>query len=300
MTRGEYATDRSKHLISSYDDELQPRWATNRGAWGALASRPWMAGGFLWTGFDYRGEPTPFNWPAAGSYFGCLDLCGFPKTAFYLRQAMWIHDKPVLALAPHWNWSGREGQPVKVLAMTNADTVALSLNGRLLQEKKVDPINMVDWQVPYAPGKLEAVAKKDGKEVARATVETTGEPAAIRLTPDRQALSGDGCDAMPITVEVLDGMGRPVPTANTAIEFEITGPGRIIGLGNGDPLNHEPEKGTRHSLFNGLAQVIVQSQRGDAGSLVLHARAQGLKDGEVAIQISAPASLPPSVPVFGK
>ena len=264
MTRGEYVTDRTRCTVASYDD-LFPGWdifSSARNAWAAIAGQPSFAGGFSWTGFDYRGEPTPYEWPAASSYFGAMDLCGFPKTEFYIRQALWVKDRSVLALVPHWNWPGKEGRPVKVMALTNADTVALSLNGKLIEEKRVDLFKMVDWQVPYAPGKLEAVAKKDGKEVARYSVETTGEPVALRLTPDRTAMAGDGDDAVPVTVEALDKEGRHVPTANLPVEFEISGPGAIIGLGNGDPTCHEPEKGDKRSLFNGLAQVIVQSHAG--------------------------------------
>ena len=268
-TRGEYTTDRAKNTVASYDDRYSNWQSTNRSAWADIAKQPTFAGGFFWSGFDYGGEPTPYRWPAASSYFGAMDLCGFPKTGFYIRQALWIHDKPVLALAPHWNWAGKEGELIKVRALTNADTVALTLNGKLLEEKKVNPYEMVDFQVPYAPGKLEAVAKKDGKEVARYCVETTGDPVALRLTPDRNALAGDGNDALPVTVEALDSQGRPVPTANLPVEFEINGPGTIIGVGNGDPTSHEPNKASKRSLFNGFAQVIVQSQRGGTGSLVL-------------------------------
>ncbi len=281
-TRGAYATDRSKRVISSYDDKF---WAQNdRDTWAAIAKQPTFAGGFLWAGFDYRGEPSPFAWPAASSYFGSLDLCGFPKTGFYIRQALWVHDKPVLTLVPHWNWPGKEGQPIKVMALTNADTVALSLNGKLIEEKQVDPLMMVQWQVPYAPGRLEAVAKKGGKEVARYAVETTGDPVTLRLLPDRSALAGDGIDALPVTVEVLDKDGRGVPTANLPVEFESSGPGAIIGVGNGDPNCHEPDKGNKRSLFNGLAQVILQSQRGGSGNLVLRAKADGLQSAETTIE----------------
>jgi beta-galactosidase len=295
-TRGEFTTDRSRNTVSSYDDKYQGWQSTNRSAWAAIDKQPSFAGGFLWSGFDYRGEPTPYGWPATSSYFGSLDLCGFPKTGFYIRQAFWIHDKPVLALMPHWNWQGQEGQPIKVRALTNADTVALSLNGKLLEEKKVVPYDMVDWQVPYAPGKLEAVARKDGKEVARFSVETTGAPVALRLTPDRTALAGDGADALPVTVEVLDDAGRPVPTANLPVEFDISGPGTILGVGNGDPTSHEPDKASKRSLFNGLAQVIVQSQRGAAGDLVLRAKAEGVKSAGTRIRVNA-TPLPPPVPV---
>ena len=243
MTRGEYATDGSKNVVGSYDNVF-PGWdkySNARNSWEAIARQPSFAGGFSWAGFAYRGEPSPYGWPSASSSFGALDLCGFPKTEFYVRQALWVKDRPVLTLVPHWNWPGKEGQPIKVMALCNADRVALSLNGKLIGEKPVDPFQMVDWQVPYAPGRLEAVAKKDGREVARYVVETTGEPVALRLTPDRKTLAGDGCDAMPVTVEALDAQGRPVPTANLAVAFEISGPGRIIGVGNGNPNSHEPE-----------------------------------------------------------
>ncbi len=185
--------------------------------------------------------------------------CGFPKTAFYIHQAQWIKDRPVLHIVPHWNWAGSEGKPVKVMATSNADTVELSLNGKSLGEKAMDPKNMLLGRALHA-GAVEAVAKKNGREVARQIVETTGEPVALRLTSDRNSLAGDGQDALPVTVEALDQKGRPVPTANASVEFEVSGPGAIIGLGNGDPNCHEPEKGNGHSLFNGLAQVILQGK----------------------------------------
>jgi len=296
MTRGVYATDFSKNIISSYDD-VYPGWDKSscvRNSWQAIATRPRIAGGFSWTGFDYRGEPSPFGWPSASSFFGAMDLCGFPKTEFYIRQAHWTKNKPVLTLAPHWNWAGKEGQPIKVMALTNCDTVTLSLNGKLIEEKKVDPFQMASWQVPYAAGKLEAIAKKNGKEVARYVVETAGEPVALRLTPDRKTMAGDGCDALPITVEALDAQGRPVPTANVAVDFELSGPGQIIGVGNGDPNSREPEKGNRRSLFNGLAQVIVQSAR-DAGEIKLTATAAGLAPATTVFQ-TKPTTPRPFVP----
>jgi beta-galactosidase len=295
MTRGEYVTDKSRNILDSYDDE-HPGWgSTHRDAWKAIATRPFIAGGFVWTGFDYRGEPTPFGWPSAGSFFGCMDLCGFPKTAFYLHQALWIENKPVLTLAPHWNWAGREGKPVKVMALTNAQRVELILNGKSLGEKPVDKYEMVSWEVPYEAGKLEAIGKNDGKKVSHFEVETTGEPTMLDLIPDRKSMAGDGWDAMPVTVRVLDARGRAVPTANTPVDFETSGPGTIIGLGNGDPNCHEPEKGNRHSLFNGLAQVILQSKAGGSGPLILRAKADGVKTAELRIDVAA-AESPAAVP----
>ena len=276
MTRGEFVRDDARHVLDSYDDQA-PEWATtHRNSWKQIATRPFLAGCFVWTGFDYRGEPTPFRWPTISSNFGIMDTCGFPKTAYYIRQAQWVHDRPVLWLVPHWNWPGKEGQPIKVMAMSNAETVELRLNGRSVGVQKVDPYEMNQWQVPYQPGRLEAVARKAGRIVATYAVETTGAPVSLRLTPDRAALDGDGRDAVPITVEALDSQGRQVPTANLPVRFDVAG-GRIIGVGNGDPNSHEPDKASARSLYNGYAQVIAQSDRGSSGAMLLRATSPGLK-----------------------
>ena len=286
MTRGEYASDRKgRQVLASYDEEAQPWGATHRKAWKEIATRPFLAGGFVWTGFDYRGEPQPFEWPTASSSFGIMDLCGFAKAAFYIHQAQWVTDRPILHLIPHWNWPGREGEPIRVMAMSNAETVALRLNGRMIGEQKVDPFEMNEWRLPYAPGRLEAIARVKGRVVAHAVVETTGAPVALRLTPDRRSITADGRDAVPVTVEALDAKGRAVPTASMPVEFAISG-GRIIGVGNGDANSHEPEKASARRLYNGLAQVIVQSERGQAGALVLTARSAGLKSGVARIAVS--------------
>ena len=301
MTRGEYVTDRKRSVLDSYDTQFQSWGRTHRQGWKWVAERPFVAGAFVWTGFDYRGEPQPLAWPATGSSFGIMDLCGFPKSAYYIHQAQWIENKPILHLIPHWNWAGSEGKPVKVMAITNADTVTLSLNGKSIGSKPVDRFEMVSWDVPYEAGKLEAVATRDGKEVARFAVETTGEPAALEMIPDRENLAGDGRDAMPITVQALDAQGRPVPTAKLPVKFELVGGGAIIGLGNGDPTCHEPEKGNARSLFNGLAQVIVQSNPKATGELVLRATAEGLKSAEIKVPLVAaagPVELPSSKPTL--
>jgi beta-galactosidase len=300
MIRGEYCTDRPRNIIDAYDSECAPWGATHREGWKAIAQRPYLAGGFIWTGFDYHGEPTPLIWPTTSSVFGCLDLCGFPKTGFYIHQAHWLTDRTVLQIVPHWNWPGREGQAIKVMVLSNAASVELRLNGRSLGEQPVDPMDMVSWKVPYAPGRLEAIARQDGRILATALVETTGAAVALRLTPDRASMAGDGVDAQPVTVEAVDAQGRAVPTANLPVSFEVGGPGRLVGLGNGDPNSHEPEQGNRRSLFNGLAQVILQTQQA-AGVLVLRACAEGVASAEVAITIAAvPArpAVPKTAPVF--
>jgi beta-galactosidase len=253
----------------------------------------------IWTGFDYRGEPTPFGWPAIGSQFGILDLCGFPKDGmFYLKS--WWADEPVLHVFPHWNWSGKEGQEISVWAHSNCDEVELFLNGESLGRKAMIKNSHLEWPVKYTPGTLLAKGYKGGKETLTSKVETTGQPAAVELAPHRAALAADGHDVAVITVRVADAQGRMVPTAGNAINFDITGPGKIIGVGNGDPASHEPDqfigassKWSR-SLFNGLAQVIVQTTK-EPGEIKLTATAEELAPVTTTLrsQLSTPR---PSVP----
>lgn len=293
MTRGEYVTDKKKHIIAAYDTE-RPSWgATHRNAWKAIAERPFLAGCFIWTGFDYRGEPQPLSWPTASSSFGTMDLCGFPKTAFYIHQAQWVQDKPILHLVPHWNWPKDSiGKLITVMAISNAESVKLYLNGKLIESSPVDKYEMVTWKVPYQPGKLEVVGFTAGKEIARRAVETTSEPVSLQLLPDRTAIVGDGWDAVPITVQALDAKGRPVPTANLPITFSISGPGDIIGLGNGDANSHEPEKGNQRSLYNGLAQVIVQSKANSNGTISLVASSGNLQVATLVLTVKDTTPIP--------
>jgi beta-galactosidase len=295
MTRGEYISDKKRQVFSNYDDEPSSWGNTHRAAWKAIAQRPFVAGGFLWTGIDYRGEPTPYEWPSASSFFGAMDLAGFPKGAFWIHQAQWVKDRPVVKLQPHWNWAGREGQPIRVMVTSNAERVRVLLNGKDVGEQAVDPYEMNYFQVPYAPGRIEAVALKGGQEVARDVVETSGPAVRLVLTPDRSALAGDGLDAMPITVSAADAQGRPVPLAQDKVRFTLEGAGDIIGVGNGDPNSHEPDKASERSLFNGLAQVIVQARREGKGTLRLRATADGLQGAEVQLTLNT-AAAPPQVP----
>ena len=276
QVRGEYKTDKAKNIMDAYDSERAIWGATHRNAWKAIAERPFLAGAFVWTGFDYRGEPSPFTWPSASSFFGAMDLCGFPKTAFYIHQAQWIKDKPIIHIAPHWNWADSVGKGIKVMVMSNADSLKLLLNGKMIAGQKVDKYEMNTFSVPYQKGKLEAVGYKNGKEVSRTKVETSDEPFAVQLIPDRSFLNGDGQDAIPITVKVIDKKGREVPTAQNLIQFTIKGGGKIIGVGNGNPNSHELEKVNQRSLFNGLAQVIVQADE-DTNTIELMASTEGLK-----------------------
>ncbi|RYG20940.1 DUF4982 domain-containing protein, partial [bacterium] len=273
-TRGEYVNDPVKTYVSAYDVN-HPSWAeTAEIAWKAVASRPWMAGAFVWTGFDYKGEPTPYGWPSINSHFGILDMCGFPKdNAWYYRA--WWGDKPVAHILPHWNHSGQEGKPINVWVHSNAETVELFLNGKSMGSKPMPRLSHLEWSVPYEAGKLEAVGRTDGKVVARDVVETTGPPASIRLKADRLSLVADGEDVIPVAVEVVDAQGRVVPEADNLVTFSVTS-GRIAGVGNGDPSSHEPDRASQRRAFHGLAQVLVGAGY-RTGNVVLTAKAGGLR-----------------------
>jgi beta-galactosidase len=240
-TRGIYADDKVRGYVSAYDD-FAPPWATTAERWWSyFADRPWLSGGFVWTGFDYRGEPTPYEWPCINSHFGILDVCGFPKDNFYYYQSWWTTNI-VLHLLPHWNWPGKEGQEIRVDALSNCKAVELFLNGESLGKKTMKPNSKLSWPVKYAPGTLSAKGfDAAGRLVAETKIETTGEPAAVTLTPDRKSINADGEDVSVFTVAVTDAQGRIVPTAGNKINFDLSGPGKIIGVGNGDPSCHEPD-----------------------------------------------------------
>ena len=239
-TRGIYADDKERGYVSAYDDHGQT-WSNTAEEWMSFFdSRPWLSGGFVWTGFDYRGEPTPYGWPCINSHFGIYDTCGFPKDNYWYYQSWWV-DRPVLHLLPHWNWPGKEGSEIDVRALSNCEEVELFLNGRSLGRQTLKRTETLKWKVPYAPGTLSARGFKGGQLVAETKVETTGAPAAVLLTPDRPTIDANGEDVSVITVAVADAAGRIVPVAGNAVRFELEGPGRIIGVGNGDPSCHEPD-----------------------------------------------------------
>jgi len=292
-TRGEFKTDDEKYIASSYDVFAASWGTTHRKDWETVLNRRFLAGTFVWTGFDYHGEPTPYNnkFPANSSYFGCMDLCGFPKTAFYIRQAQWL-DKPVLHVAPHWNLDVKNGEEVDVFCATNVEEVTFILNGRDLGTFKVDPVEMLTQKVKYEPGTLLLIGRKGGQEVIRAQVETTGKPVGLVITPDRSEIKGDGYDTVPITVSAVDASGRIVPTANVPIEFVVSGPGRNIGVGNGDPTCTLSEKADSRPLFNGYAQLIVQSNRGQKGTIEITAKSEGLKSASCSIKVASSTGLP--------
>jgi len=249
-TRGVYADDTQASHVNAYDREARPGNSLSiEEGWKHVQAQPWMAGMFVWTGFDYRGETTPFGWPAVSSQFGMLDTTGvFKDSAWYLKS-VWT-DAPMVHLLPHWTWPGREGQAIDVRAYSNAGAVELFLNGRSLGRRTLEKDGHAQWSVPYAPGKLEARALIGGKVVAAETVETTGAAAKVSLSGDKARLKGDGRDVAVVWVNVTDARGRIAPTSGNAVRFETRGPIRIIGVGNGDPNSHEADRpADRHEFL---------------------------------------------------
>jgi beta-galactosidase len=286
--RGIYTTAGS--YVTAYDTfNSSVGWSqTAEAMWQFYSARPYVAGFCDWTGFDYRGEPTPTSWPTISSHFGILDTCGFPKDNFYYFQANWT-PKTVLHVFPHWNWS-TPGQPVGVWAFSDCDTVELFLNGVSQGMQSVNLQGHVQWSVPYAAGTLEAIGYRNGLPAATNLVATTGSPAAIVLQPDRGTILADGQDVSLVTVEVVDAQGRVVPTASNIVNFAITG-GAIIGVGNGNSADQESDKGAQRAVFNGLAQVIVQSTN-QTGPITLSATATGLTPASVSITAAAVPPVP--------
>ena len=258
-TRGVYTTDPLRNTINDYNGVVN--WGeTAEEWWKFYATREWQAGGFAWTGFDYRGEPTPYGWPSINSQFGIVDMCGFPKDTFFYYKAWWGKE-PALHLFPHWNFEGREGDEIPVWVYSNLDEVELFVNGKSLGSQKVPSLGHVEWKAKYEPGVIEARGSKGGAVVLTEKRETTGPTVAIRLTADRTEMNADGEDVAILKVEALDKDGRPVPTAANPIAFKVSGDGVLIGVGNGDPNCQESDKEPKRSLFSGLAQVIVQSTK---------------------------------------
>jgi beta-galactosidase len=322
-SRGEYffpvSDDKSKGLanfqVSSYDLSAPP-WATPPDAeFRGQDDNPFVAGEFVWTGFDYLGEPTPYNndstnllnftdpaqrqrmerdlqelkkiaVPSRSSYFGIVDLAGFRKDRFYLYQARWRPELPMAHLLPHWTWPERTGQVTPVHLYTSGDEAELFLNGKSLGRKKRGPRDYrLRWDdVVYQPGTLQAVTYKDGKRWAEDTVHTAGAAAQLLLSADRATLRADGDDLSFVTVTIADKDGRPVPRSSNQVSFTLSGPGEIVATDNGDPTSFESFQSPRRKAFNGLALAIVRTKAGQAGKMVLTATAEGLGSAQVALE----------------
>ena len=271
------------HQCSAYDNSRAP-WATlHEAAWIAVRDRDFCAGTFVWTGFDYLGEPTPYSWPSRSSYFGIVDLCGFPKDCYYMYRSEWT-DETTLHLFPHWNWS--EGEKIDIWAYyNNADEVELFLNGESLgkSSKTEDRLHALWEGVEFVAGDITAVSYKDGKEIMRHTRKTAGEPAEIRLTADRDMLTADGYDLAYITIDCYDKDGTFVPTAMNQLYFDVEGAGELMGVDNGNAASVESLKGSKMKLFNGKALAIIRTLRDVQGDIRLRVRGDGVKDATIVL-----------------
>ena len=296
--------------ISSYDI-IAPPWAYCPDVeFDAQERVPAVLGEFVWTGFDYLGEPTPYfgweadnghDWPARSSYFGMVDLAGFPKDRYFLYQSLWTR-APMVHLLPHWNWPDRLGQMIPVVVYSNAEEVELFLNGTSLgtqQPRKTAVTNPVGkkisdtgvfsskyrlmWQVPYQPGVLRAVARIGGQEVAHDERRTAGVAARVRLQTDRSVIGADGDDLAFITVRVEDAEGNLVPDAGSLIHFEVFGSGRIEAVDNGNAASIEPFHSPTRQAFHGLALLIVRSLVGSCGPIGISATSEGLQRGNITV-----------------
>jgi beta-galactosidase len=269
------------NTVSAYDNVSAPWGSTHEETWKIIKKYDHLSGMFIWTGFDYLGEPTPYIWPSRSSYFGVIDLAGFPKDVYYMYKSEWTSE-PVLHVFPHWNW--KPGQVVDLWAYYNqADEVELFINGvsKGVKRKSNDDLHVM-WRVTFEPGTVRVVGRKNGKGILATEVKTAGVPAKIVLEADRSSISADGRDLSFITVKILDANGNVVPYADNKIDFKVSGPGLVAGVDNGDPTSHESFKGNSHKAFHGLALLVIQS-KGTKGDVSITATSGGLKEAVIKV-----------------
>jgi beta-galactosidase len=288
-TRGCYETDREvKQVLACYDEIATPWGSTVRDCWSFARSRDFYAGIFIWTGFDYRGEPTPFAWPSVSSQFGIMDTCGFAKDSFYFNKACFT-EKPMVHLLPHW--THKKGEKVRVMAVSNCEEAELFLNGRSLGRRKKVPDDFkrayrLTWDdVVYEPGKLEVKVWKAGKDWAKASVKTVGKVSAMKLESESSSIAADGRDIAFVNLSAVDGEGLAVPGTRLPVVFSVSGPGSIVATDNGDETDFTSFKSASRYAFNGRLQVIVKAARGKSGELVVKASSPGLEDVAVKLPI---------------
>jgi beta-galactosidase len=268
------------HTCSAYDNCSAPWGSTHEETWRIIRKYDFLSGLFIWTGFDYLGEPTPYGWPSRSSYFGICDLAGFPKDAYYMYQSEWT-ERPVLHVFPHWNW--KRGDTVDVWAYTNYRTVELFLNGKSMGKKeKTGDLLHLQWRVAWEPGALKAVGVRAGWKNATREVRTAGPAARLVLEPDRRRIKADGDDLSFVTVRVTDADGVTVPDAANRIAFSVTGPGALAGVDNGCQTDHDSFKASNRRAFNGLCLAVIRSA-GKPGTVILRARSEGLPQAATAI-----------------
>ncbi|MDE3067370.1 MAG: DUF4982 domain-containing protein [Verrucomicrobiota bacterium] len=275
-TRGEYVNDRATGMCSGYN--------LSEKGWLAVVTRPFLCGSFTWTGFDYKGEPNPYGWPDVSNNTGLIDSCGFPKDKYYYFESCWSAQPMVHLMPDSWNWPGKEGQNIRVIAFSNARRVELFLNGRSLGAKDMPHDAYLEWQVPYQPGRLLAKAYTDGRVVATEKLETTGAPARLRLSPGRTRLQAGAEDAVVVPVSILDAHGRVVPFADNRVHFRLTGAGRILGVGNGNPADHDPDKADQRNAFHGHCMAVIEAGSRH-GAIHLTATSPGLASARVTLKV---------------
>jgi beta-galactosidase len=268
------------YMCSAYDLTSEvPLWV--------LKTRPYVSGMFTWEGFDYIGEPTPYEWPSRSSNFGIIDLAGFPKDTYYLYQSIWMarSKKPMVHVMPHWNWEKKTTVPVWVYS--NCDAAELIVNGKSLGEQRfaeaeADGLMHLEWMVPFEPGEITAVAKQDGKVMATKTVRTAEGASQLKVAVDWNEIAADGADITFITCSVHDAAGTIVPTASNLVTFSVDGPGEVIGVDNGCPIDHQPLDGDQIHAFNGLCLAVIKST-GTAGTIKVKVASSGLKSDAVVV-----------------
>jgi len=324
-TRGEYffplepankLHGRANFQVSSYDMSATDWSNLPETEWQGLDKSPFAGGEFVWTGFDYLGEPTPYNAdltnilnfsdpadqahaaeelkklgriqvPSRSSYFGIIDLAGFPKDRFYLYQARWRPDLPMAHIVPHWNWPDRVDEIVPVHVYSSADEAELFVNGTSFGKKKREAGDYrFQWNyVKYAPGEVKVVTYKNGKPWADAATRTTGEPTRVLLAPDRIELHPDGRDLSFVTVSVVDKDGLVVPRTHNLVTFSVDGPAEIVAVDNGNPISFEPFQAKERKVFNGLALVVLRTRIYQTGEVTLHATSEGLAPAEIKLRV---------------
>ena len=283
-SRGEYHGISGSH-VSSYDLQASGNGYIPDTEFKGQDENPVVAGEFVWTGFDYLGEPTPFGATARSSYFGIIDLAGFKKDRFYLYQSRWRPELPMAHILPHWNWQDRMGQTTPVHVYTSGDEAELFLNGKSLGRKKKGAFEYrLRWdEVKYEPGELKVVAYKNGKEWATDTVKTTGAPAKLLLAADRSTIMNDGRDLSFLTASVADQDGQTVPRSSSQLKFEITGAGELVSTDNGDPTDLTSFQSAQRKAFNGLALAIIRAKPGASGPITVRVISEGLAPAELTL-----------------
>ncbi len=281
-TRGCYQSDyETSHVLSNYDEETVP-WGQLIGeTWDFVRKHEYFSGIFVWTGFDYRGEPTPFGWPSVSSQFGIMDTCGFAKDAFYFHKACFT-EEPMVHLLPHWNW--QEGEQIRVMAVTNCEEAELFLNGISLGRKHADVCHNPEWMVEFVPGKLSVKAYRQGVCVAWDNHETTGKPCKIKICPVSHQIKNDGHDTAILQICTVDAKDRVVPNVASHLKFEVIGDGILRGVGNGDPNSHESDVLPERNLFAGWCQVLVMSKL-HAKAIRIVASGEGLESASLDLQV---------------